>query len=194
MKLITSKVLFLFCLFFNIALNMSAQGNYILAPDAELVVSGSSTLHDWTMVSRQIEGYAEIDTEGEALKDIKELSISLQAKSLKSDKSGLNEDAHEALKADAHPEITFKLERVNSLKTNRSQYLVDAEGTVTIAGVSKMINIHAEGHVISNGVTFKGSKKLRMTDFNMEPPKAMLGILKADDEVTVSFNVTFRAK
>lgn len=55
-----------------------------------------------------------------------------------------------------------------------------------------MINIQVEGHPTSNGIAFKGNKKLKMTDFNMEPPKAMFGILKADDDVTVSFNVTFR--
>lgn len=194
MKLITSKVLLLFCLFFNITLSISAQDNYTLSPDAKIVVSGTSTLHDWTMISREIDGKAVIEMGGETLKDIKELSISLQAKSLKSDKSGLNEDAHEAMKADAHPEINFKLERINSRKTNGNQYLIEAEGTVTIAGVSKKINIQAEGHPTSNGITFKGSKKLKMTNFNMEPPKAMFGLLKADDAVTVSFNITFIPK
>lgn len=94
---------------------MYSQDNYILAPDAKFVVSGSSTLHDWTIISRQIEGNAVIEMEGETLKAIKDLQMNVPAKSLKSDKSGLNEDAHEALKADAHPEITFNLERVNSL-------------------------------------------------------------------------------
>jgi hypothetical protein len=30
-----------------------------------------------------------------------------------------------------------------------------------------------------------------MTEFNMEPPKAMMGTIKAGDEVTINFNIIF---
>jgi hypothetical protein len=36
----------------------------------------------------------------------------------------------------------------------------------------------------------KGSKKIKMTDFNVEPPSFMFGSVKTGDEITVTFDVT----
>ncbi len=33
-------------------------------------------------------------------------------------------------------------------------------------------------------------KKLKMSDFGVEPPNAMLGTLKTDDEISISFKIT----
>jgi hypothetical protein len=37
------------------------------------------------------------------------------------------------------------------------------------------------------GLTVKGEVPLLMTDFGIAPPKAMLGMLKTDPKVTVTF-------
>jgi hypothetical protein len=39
--------------------------------------------------------------------------------------------------------------------------------------------------------TFEGSLPLKMSDYNMKAPTAMLGVMKVGDQVTVKYNVTF---
>jgi hypothetical protein len=43
--------------------------------------------------------------------------------------------------------------------------------------------------ISGNRIQIKGSKKVKMTDFNISPPTAMLGTLKTGDEVTISFTL-----
>jgi hypothetical protein len=39
-----------------------------------------------------------------------------------------------------------------------------------------------------------GSKKLKMTEFDMVPPTALMGTIKTGDEVTVTFNLNLITK
>jgi hypothetical protein len=36
----------------------------------------------------------------------------------------------------------------------------------------------------------KGSKRIKMTDYKVEPPSFMFGTIKTGDEITISFDVT----
>jgi hypothetical protein len=45
--------------------------------------------------------------------------------------------------------------------------------------------------VTNNNVTFTGKKTIKMTEFEVEPPTALLGTIKTGDEVTISFNSKF---
>jgi hypothetical protein len=38
---------------------------------------------------------------------------------------------------------------------------------------------------------FSGSKILKMTDFNVEPPVVLMGTLKTGNEITVTFEARF---
>jgi hypothetical protein len=45
--------------------------------------------------------------------------------------------------------------------------------------------------ILPNGdLQFSASKKIKMTEYKMEPPTAMMGTIKVGDEVTVNFDIT----
>jgi hypothetical protein len=55
--------------------------------------------------------------------------------------------------------------------------------------------VQAKYKILPNGeLQLTVSKKLKMTDFKMEPPTAMMGTIKVGDEVTVIFDVTVNTK
>ena len=41
-------------------------------------------------------------------------------------------------------------------------------------------------------ITFNGSKKLKMTDYGIKPPTALLGTMTTGDEVEIVFQVTLK--
>jgi polyisoprenoid-binding protein YceI len=41
-------------------------------------------------------------------------------------------------------------------------------------------------------ITFNGSKKIKMTDFGISPPTALMGTMTTGDEVEVIFQVTLK--
>jgi hypothetical protein len=43
-------------------------------------------------------------------------------------------------------------------------------------------------------IAINGSYKLKMTSYNVTPPSIMLGAIKTGDDITVNFNLLFKAK
>jgi polyisoprenoid-binding protein YceI len=66
------------------------------------------------------------------------------------------------------------------------------EGDLTMNGVTNVIMLSVIGKNLPGGdMRFSGSRGLKMTDYKMKPPTAMMGTVKVGDEVTVKFDLTF---
>ena len=110
--------------------------------------------------------------------------IAVPAAKLTSDQEGLDKNMHKALKVPEHPEITFRLLR---LEAKDAFGPLRAVGVLKIAGIEREIALALTTERKDNGLLVKGETDLLMTDYGIAPPKAMLGILKTDPKVTITF-------
>ena len=101
---------------------------------------------------------------------------------------GLN--AMVALLKTQHPEITFRLSRVEADATGALKGI----GILRIAGVERETALTLATQRSDAGITVTGQVPLMMTDFGIEPPKAMLGMLKTDPKLTVTFEIVLGLK
>jgi polyisoprenoid-binding protein YceI len=180
-----------FCLAVTTAISAEKYGEKA----HKMTVDGTSTLHDWTTEVGKVKASADISVEGGELKEVKAVWIQVDVMSIKSEKGDdMDEKIQEALKVeDGHKTITYNLNKVIELTKSGSGYKIKAEGTMTIAGFKKNVTMVVDATVAQNGdVTFSGSQKILMSDYNMDRPSAMLGMIKAGNEVTVSFTVTVK--
>ena len=60
-------------------------------------------------------------------------------------------------------------------------------GMLEIAGVEREVALDLTTQRKDAGLTVKGQVDILMTDFGITPPKAMLGMLKTDPKVTITF-------
>lgn len=164
-----------------------AQVNYSLAPGAELKLSGTSSLHDWDMVSSTATGKAEFVLESGKLTDVKSATIEMPAESIKSGKSAMDKNAYTAMKTKDHKQVKFALKNFTQ-KGNG----YDAVGDLTIAGVTKTVSLPVTFSKTGDKINFKGSHPFKLTDFNIDPPTALFGTVKTGNEVSIHFNVTFQ--
>jgi hypothetical protein len=44
---------------------------------------------------------------------------------------------------------------------------------------------------VKGKLVFEGSQKIKMTDYGVAPPTALLGVLKTDDDIVLSFKTNF---
>jgi polyisoprenoid-binding protein YceI len=135
---------------------------------------------------------ARFTLENGEVKDLKSLSFSIPVRSLKSGTSGLDQDAYEALQASQHPNIRFNMDDAPVSASGQNTFQVKGSGTLTIAGVSRQINIEADCEKSGGIISCNGSKRLKMKDFGIEPPSALLGLLNADEQVTVNYKVKLK--
>ncbi len=155
---------------------------------SEMQVEGTSTLHDWHSEVETISGVANIVFEDQSIVEIINLSISIPVNSIKSGKGGLDKKAHEAMKEEEYPEIHFSIAHISNNSGNK----ISTEGNLTIAGITRNIELDVTYSLVSaTTVEFQGEFSLKMTDFDMTPPKALLGTIKAGNEVTLKFKVQF---
>ncbi len=192
-KLLKSSALTLFILILTQSM-LIAQARMVLQPGSTVTVSGTSNLHDWEMTTTVPTSFAEFKMLTEGRHEVlQSLDFRIQKRTLKSDKSGLERRAFEALRADKNPVISFQTTGPVQIKQNGEKLLITTQGKLSIAGVTKVVDLAAE---CTNGngnlLTCRGEKKLKMTDFNIAPPTMMLGALQVADDITVSYSVIYK--
>ena len=117
---------------------------------------------------------------------VEAFEISIPAASLTSPKKDLDKNMHKALKVTEHQEITFRLRRLEPRSGAPSA--LRGIGVLQIAGVEREIALDLTTTRTDAGLKVHGSLDLLMTDYGITPPKAMLGMLKTDPKVTVTFD------
>ncbi len=159
---------------------------------SKVKITGTSTLHDWTADVTKLTGTGKLTFKNSALTGIENLTVSMEAATIKSSKgSMMDKKMSSALKAKDNPNIVFSLTKLTSVTAKNGGWEIKAEGKLTVAGTTKTIDLTAFGKTNGNGeLTFTGSKKLKMTDFKVEPPVMMMGTLKTADDITISFETT----
>jgi polyisoprenoid-binding protein YceI len=174
---------------------LRAQSTYKIAEskDINMKLSGTSTLHNWTMNAQTFNGEAQFILKEHQISSLKTLTFSLAVADLKSGESGLDKNAYKALKSNDYKSITYKQISVTISPDKGNKFLVRTHGNLTIAGVTKEVTIDVYAVVNADEtITCIGSEKLNMTDYQVKPPKFMLGAMKTGDAITLDFTLVYR--
>ncbi|MFI5171215.1 MAG: YceI family protein [Chitinophagales bacterium] len=187
-----------FILFFSIisAIIANGQNQYTLGSDYKITIEGSSNVHDWEETAQTASGDGLVQWNNDATFSIKQFNLKLSVRSIKSDKGSIMDNkTYEALKADKHPYITFKMLSIKSIVKSGTGYAVKVNGELTIAGVTKNVDINGTVNVKENGKLFiDTSKTIKMTDYGIDPPTAMMGAMKVGNEITIKFKLNYIMK
>lgn len=175
---------------------LNGQNGYTLSTDHKITIAGSSNVHDWEETAKTATGDASVLWNTDGSFTIKSFTLKVTVKSIVSDKGSIMDNkTYDALKADKHPYITFKMVSVKSMTKSGTGWSVKVNGDLTIAGVTKNIDINGMVYVKENGkLSIDVSKPLKMTDFNVDPPSAMMGAMQVADDITIRFKLNYQMK
>lgn len=145
-----------------------------------LKIIGTSSLHDWEMVVEKFDATGEISET-----QIQNLEVQIEAKSMKSGKSIMDNKAYDAVQADDYSIIRFSAKTLTIEGTK-----ILGVGELEIAEKRNEVTFSADIiHNESAEMRLQGELPLKMTDFNIDPPTAMFGTLKTGDEVVISYDI-----
>ena len=165
----------------------------------KVTIAGTSNIHAYTATTAKVRvTRAKIaavapgaDFWDNALKPgaIEAFEIAIPAVTLVSPKGDLDKNMHKALKVVEHADITFRLVRFEARFDAKPDAAggTRAIGTLKIAGVEREVAMALTTKRTGATLTVRGSVDLLMTDYGITPPKALMGMLKTDPKVTVTF-------
>jgi hypothetical protein len=124
------------------------------------------------------------------------VEISLPVKSLHGDNSGMDRDMQKALKASQHPDIEYGFQQLQQAapqwdpRSRQGSLKLHVVGKLTMAGVERPITMDvivtrdSRRHYFAHAQT-----TLLMSDFGVTPPVALFGLIRASNQVRVSFDL-----
>ncbi len=166
----------------------AVQGQVFSVKSYKLSVQGTSSLHDWESTVEKVEVKGFYQVTNNTLSSIRDVVVKIPVKAIKSPKGKIMDNkTWEAFNYEKNPTITFVL---GNQTIDAAKNTIVATGALTMAGVTKPVELHLAWKVLPGGdLQISGKHKLTMSTFRMEPPTAMMGTIKVGDEVIVTIEI-----
>ena len=170
---------------------VSVNAQDFVLKTSKSTISGTSSLHDWESTITQLDWKGAFVVEKGIITKVTSAEVTIPVVSIKSTKGKMMDNkTYDAFLFEKNPNITFLLVTAQ-IRPEGAGQAIDASGYLTMAGMMKSIKVTGFVKVLTGGeVQLTLSKKLKMTDFKMERPTAMMGTITVGDEVTLNFDLT----
>lgn len=183
----TRMLFFITVIIIAIHVDVSAQDRFKVADESKMVVKGTSTIHDWESKVTEINGGGVFALNTQTIESVNNFKLSIPVKSMESGKKGLDNKVYEALKADKSPTIEFQFKDAHQATPGK----ITVKGKLSVAGHTKDIQLTSDYQLDNGNILVKGTHTMKMTDFNVDPPTAMLGTVKAGDQIQIDYDLIF---
>ncbi len=150
----------------------------------DFTVSGTSTVRGWTC---SVSGTAEV-TPGSSTPapgftaGVQSATLTVPVADFECPDETMTEHLMDAMKPGEFAEITFQLDGYEASGDG-----VEASGALTIQGVSKPVSFPISLTPSGAAVAIAGEVGLDMTEYGVEPPVVLLGLLRVRPEIRIQF-------
>ncbi len=192
---------FLFCVlcmaFSHTENKRSLIHRFIVLPDSKLTIDGQTNVNTFRCA---ISRYAGNDTlvlhEGGVLRRpiFKQGAVSLAAAGFDCGLALMTNDFNKTIKANQHPNIVINFksfERV--VRPGKKVEVFKALVEISLGGTSRTFEMDCSIEAKSTGIfNLKGERHFTFSDFSLEPPKKMMGLIRIEEQLVVNFNLVLQ--
>lgn len=194
-----SAILLFVSLLFQVA-PASAQGSarLLLNEESRLWIEGSSSVNTFACEARQLSGEGTHlspppSTDGTPVVHPARAAVSVPVRAFECGRKRMNQDLYATLRASVYPEIRYEVDSVTVAAAPDSAtglYRLWVVGRLTIGDTERRLETAFEGEPLPDGrLRARGSQPLMMTDFGIEPPSALFGLIQARDHIVIRFDL-----
>ncbi len=176
-----------------------AEVSIWLDSNSRLSIEGSSNVNKFVCMCNEQFPRMHIRydrAEGRAAIRFSNAVLHVRAKSLDCGNQAMNKDMYETLLADKHPNIRIELQSAQlplseALSRANEWTSLKASAQLTIAGVTQPVVFDAQAvRLAPDRIRLTSVKEVRMTDFGMTPPRALMGLVKVHDAIRIHLDLT----
>lgn len=187
---VSTTITLLFVLLLSAITSLQAQYKY-RSEDLVINVKGSSSAGDWQTKSNkgEIEAVFGLNSNNK-ITNIYSLWFTVDCETLKSGTVAMDKDAYKVLKTNGNETINFVLRSAKVKEIVPGIFELKCTGFLTIAGVEKETEIVVTCVVNDDkSFTCSGTKDLKLSEFNIKLPPAIVNNIKPADEISISYNL-----
>lgn len=200
----------------SVAIAAEGPTRFLAARPSRVLLAGSSNLAEWRCSGKTIAAEVEIDATAEKINEVIDrvedgniaawmatpekarfpqprFHLSIPIGTLRCGNRIMERDLVHALKADRYPAIEFRFLRLAGAierDIDRNLYEARVLGKISAAGVTRPMVLPVVAQRINrNRFRLRAELPLRMTDFDITPPTALFGMIKAANELKVRFDL-----
>ena len=197
MRAVTVKTLSVLCLLPAATALTPGAAAIDVQPGSRLWINGTSTVRSFECAATSFEtdiqsapGSVAALASGE--KVVTAVKVTVPAAMLDCKNGTMNEHMLKALKAKTSPDIVFSLASYD-LAREADALRITLTGQLTLGGVEKPVTIVTTAKEEGEGaLRVTGTHEVRMKEFGLKPPTLMLGTMKVDEKVKVSFDLLLK--
>ncbi len=168
--------------------------------ESQFSIQGTSTLHEWVVKTSDVTGNILLPPEflseaGPAAGTmIDSVIIKVPVQKMDGGRGQvMNDKIVKALSGTTHPHVIYTLNEakvIDNPEAASDEISIEADGKLNIGGVIRDMKLILAGQKSeSNDWIFEGSKQMKMSDFEIEPPSAMFGQIVTGDEITINYSL-----
>jgi hypothetical protein len=170
--------------------------------DSKLWIEGSSNLKAWSCKATSLEADISVDSswdraisEHDFANLVRRVDVKVPVRALKCGNGKMESIMYDALRAGdaASTYIVASFEAVR--REGADDPFVRTVGTLSIAGTEKPVRMNVRAERLADGTIRAVSEvPIRMTDYGVKPPTALLGAIRTGNEVMVKFELFVAAR
>ena len=180
--------------------NQDTQGIYrlLIHPASSITIAGSTNVNKYKCVIPKYTGSDTLLLTAERGKGayFKKGFVKLEASRFDCEKNVITADFVETIQAKKYPYITINFisfERVPEFKDSEEPFR--GKFTITLANVSVPCDVRCKIVKDKNNlIHLKGWHLFKFSDFNLEAPTKMMGLIKVEEMITVDFHLVMVQK
>lgn len=121
--------------------------------------------------------------------------IKMEVDEFTADNERMVKDFQQLINASKYPSIKIAVQKRKWADFEETSGLTNFKTRVTLSGVTKKYNVPCElTNQLDGGYTIEGKLAVKLTEFKLEPPVKLLGLVKVKNTVFVNFVFHFESE
>ena len=173
--------------------------NYSIDPSSSLIIEGSSNINSfYCKCEEEFQEYCcSLKEDENSTKLIFEnTALEVKTRSFDCGSRPISKDMWKTLRSQQYPYIRIVLQEAVPNRPGDLQKICKewvpfkVKTMITIAGTERTVQLDVVAKELQKDqYRFSGAKDLLMSDFGIDPPKAVLGLIKVNDRITIDLDL-----
>ena len=166
-------------------------------PDSRLWLEGTSNVRDWRCQATSLDASVDVDDANargistSALARLRQVQVRVATHALKCGRSQMDNIMYKALHVDDEPDCRQIIGRFDVVgQPGDGDHSLVMQGTLRIAGRERVVRMPVVVEQERDGsLRAQGSLPILMTDYGINPPTALFGVLRTENRIVVKFDL-----